>query len=113
MVHGSTARWLVTAVLVLGTAASVGACSSPGSLRTADVEKSLVDGFTQQVGGRFTATCPSSIPAQAGQTVSCTVTDDSAGATVAVAVTVEGEDGSFSWKAGAVNATTSSSSATG
>lgn len=92
-------RRVVFAVLVAGTAALAAGCASAGTVRVADVETSLVAGFTEQVGGRFSADCPSPVPATQGFTFTCTVTDLDGGAAVAVDVVVEDADGRFSWQA--------------
>lgn len=89
----------VRAVAVMGVAVVLSACGSPATLRTADIERILVDGFSTQVGGRFSASCPEPILAQQGLATTCTVTDLDAGTQVSVEVVQDDDEGAFHWKA--------------
>ena len=102
-------RMSVVAVIVFAVACLTACGSSGGTLRSADVEKALVDGFQAQVGGSFTADCPAQVPAQQGFTFTCTVTDTQAGATVQVDVVEDDADGAFTWRATAVSGSGASS----
>lgn len=74
------------------------ACSTPPSLRTDDVQGSIASALAEQVGGTFTVTCPSAVPAEPGQRFTCSVTDGSTKDVVAVDVEVTDGEGGFTWQ---------------
>lgn len=96
---GRLPRVVMVAASLAVAGASVAACGSSPTLRGTDVERVLVDGFAAQVGGSFSATCPSPIPAEQGRSVTCTVTDLDDGTTVQVEVTQDDADGAFGYHA--------------
>lgn len=73
------------------------ACAAP-NLRTSDVETQIAEALTDQVGGGFAVTCPTSVPAEAGTGFACTVTDETSGDRLTVQVSVEDDSGAFSWR---------------
>ena len=77
---------------------SLAACASSPSLAPGDVEQQITDGLTEQVGGEFEVTCPSPLPAEAGYTFTCDVTDRTGGRTVAVTVVEDDDAGTFRWR---------------
>ncbi len=89
-------------VALVVAVSTVAACGSSATLRVTDVESALVAGFADQVGGAFTATCPSPLPAEQGHTFTCTVTDVGEGTTVDVEVVEDDGDGAFRWHATSV-----------
>ena len=80
------------------SALSLAACSSSASLQPADVEEQITRGLTEQVGGEFEVTCPSPLPAEAGYTFTCDVTDRTGSRTVAVTVVEDDDVGTFRWR---------------
>ena len=80
------------------SALSLAACSSSASLQPADVEEQITRGLTEQVGGEFEVTCPSPLPAEAGYTFTCDVSDRTGGSTVTVTVVEDDDAGSFRWR---------------
>ena len=99
--HLPASRWIARAwapAVAVGVAGLTAACSGPAAqLDGADVETVLVQGLREQVGGSFEASCPSPIPAVAGTTVDCSVSDGEAGDAVTVRVTVTDAEGAFQW----------------
>jgi invasion protein IalB len=91
------------ALLAVGVTAA--ACSSPPTLRSGDVQEQIASSLAEQVGGDFSVTCPTGIPAQAGTTFTCSVTDASDGRTVTVTVTESDDGGGFDWRVVAPSAT--------
>lgn len=91
----TTAAVLTT--VLLGTASLTGCASAP-TIAPGEVESELVRGLAEQVGGTFSATCPSPIPAQAGQVTACTVTDETGDAAVEVEVVQTDTNGTFRWR---------------
>ena len=83
--------WIAATVMLVG-------CSSPPTLRSGDVEDQITSGLVTQVGGEFTVVCPTSVPAEAGTTFTCTATDGSGGGTVTVIVTESDDAGGFDWR---------------
>lgn len=79
-------------------AVTLAACASSAALQPADVEKVIATGLTEQVGGDFTVTCPSPLPAEAGYSFTCDVTDRTGGGALKVAVTEDDDTGTFSWR---------------
>jgi hypothetical protein len=73
------------------------ACAAP-TLRSADIQDQIARGLAEQVGGRFTVTCPTAVPADPGFAFTCSVTDESAGRTVTVSVEVQDDAGAFTWQ---------------
>jgi hypothetical protein len=85
----------VAGLLTIGV--TVVGCSSPPTLRSVDVQKQIAASLAEQVGGEFSVTCPTGIPAQEGTTFTCSVTDASDGSTVTVTVTESDDAGGFDW----------------
>lgn len=83
---------------VVGAALVLAGCSSSSTLRSGDVQTSIAEGLRSQVGGEFTVTCPSGMPAEQGATFTCQVTDQTGGTTVTVTVTETDDQGGFTWK---------------
>lgn len=73
-------------------------CSAPPTLRSDDVQDQIAAGLVEQVGGDFTVTCPTGVPARAGTTFTCSVTDASDGSTIMVTVTEVNDAGGFDWR---------------
>jgi hypothetical protein len=96
MVNG--VETLLSAGVVMVSGILLAGCSSPGSLRTVDVQQQISTALTKQVGGAFTVTCPPNLPAQRGYTFTCTVVDAEGGEGVTVTVTEDDDAGAFSWK---------------
>jgi len=78
--------------------ALLSACGQAATLRITDVQGQIAEGLVEQVGGRFTVDCPSSVPVERGRSFACSVTDVSDGTVVEVIVTQEDGAGSFSWR---------------
>ena len=76
----------------------VSACGQAATLRITDVQGQIVEGLVEQVGGRFSVVCPSSVPVEQGRSFSCSVTDLADGTLVEVVVTQEDGAGAFSWR---------------
>lgn len=89
--------------LLAGSLLLLGACAAP-NLRTSDVETQIAEALTDQVGGGFAVTCPTSVPAEAGTGFACTVTDETSGDRLTVQVTVDDDSGAFSWRVDTVPA---------
>ena len=89
-------------VVAMAVALVLVGCASTALLRTGDVETSVEEALSDQVGGTFTADCPSSVPAEAGGTFTCQVTDATDRATVTVTVTQSDDQGAFTWQVTAV-----------
>ena len=85
--------WLCMASLAL-----LAGCSSPPTLRSGDVQDQIEAGLADQVGGEFTVVCPTGVPAEAGTTFTCSVTDESDGTTIDVVVTESDNAGGFEWR---------------
>ncbi len=77
-------------------------CSAP-MIDPADVEEQISTGLAEEVGGAFEASCPEEIPAEAGYTFTCTVTDPADGTIITVTVTEDDADGAFSWRVASVS----------
>lgn len=92
------ARATLRGAAALLAALSLAACSSSASLQPADVEQQITQGLAEQVGGEFEVTCPSPLPAEAGYTFTCDVTDRTGSTTVAVTVVEDDDAGTFRWK---------------
>lgn len=88
---------LLVAAGVLAAVALAG-CTSSSSLEPTDVEDQITDGLIEQVGGEFEVTCPSPLPAEAGYTFTCDVSDRTGGSTVTVTVVEDDDAGSFRWR---------------
>jgi len=90
----------VVAALTLSIASTpaITGCSSPPTLRSGDVQDQIAAGLAEQVGGDFTVTCPTGVPAEAGTTFTCKVTDASDGSTLLVTVTESDGAGGFAWR---------------
>lgn len=93
-------RWVrgAAAALSCTTVAVVVGCASPPTLRSGDVQDQIARGLTEQVGGDFTVACPTAVPAVAGTTFTCSVTDASDGRTIMVTVTEVDDAGGFDWR---------------
>ena len=91
-IRGALAAMTVAAVALLS------GCSSPPTLRSDDVQDQIEAGLADQVGGDFTVVCPSGVPAEAGITFTCSVTDESDGTTIDVVVTESDSSGGFEWR---------------
>lgn len=76
----------------------VAGCSAPPTLRSGDVQDQIEAGLADQVGGDFTVICPSGVPAEAGTTFTCSVTDELDGSTIDVVVTESDDAGGFEWR---------------
>ena len=78
----------------------VAGCSSTSTatLRAGDVQDQIARGLAEQVGGEFTVSCPSAVPALAGTTFTCSVTDAADGRTMMVTVTEVDDAGGFDWQ---------------
>ena len=93
----------VGAYLALGGGLlALSGCGSP-MIVPADVEEQVSAGLAEEVGGAFEASCPEEIPAEAGYTFTCTVTDLADGTTVTVTVTEDDAAGAFSWRVASVS----------
>jgi hypothetical protein len=86
----------MAAALAVGGVVLVG-CSA-GTISSVDVQNEIARGFADQVGGEFTVTCPTDLPAQQGYQFTCTVIAKSDGAKVTVTVTESDAEGTFSWE---------------
>ena len=93
-----SARVAAAAAAILGAALTVVSCGSSASLRTDDVEQQIATDLSEQVGGEFTVTCPSPVPAEAGYAFTCTVADGTSGKSLRVAVVEDDAEGAFSWR---------------
>lgn len=74
------------------------ACAAPPSLSNGDVQDVIASELAEQVGGSFTVTCPSAVPAEPGQRFTCDVTDEGTRDTVSVQVAVTDAEGAFTWQ---------------
>ena len=90
-------RQAVSATSIVSLLVLVG-CSTPPTLRSVDVQDQIEAGLADQVGGDFTVVCPSGVPAEAGTTFTCSVTDEADGTTVDVIVTESDDSGGFEWR---------------
>lgn len=86
------------AVLSLVPMAVVTGCAAPPTLRSGDVQDQIAAGLADQVGGDFAVTCPTGVPARAGTTFTCSVTDASDGRSIKVTVTERDDAGGFDWR---------------
>lgn len=68
------------------------------------MQDQIARGLTEQVGGDFAVTCPTAVPAVAGTTFTCSVTDASDGRTIMVTVTEVDDAGGFDWRVQAPSA---------
>lgn len=87
-----------TSALIGAIAVAVGllaACSS--SLSQTDVQDKLTAGMSEQIGGDYTISCPSDIPATAGGTFMCDTTGAD-GSTGVITVTQTDDQGNLSWE---------------
>lgn len=100
----------VLVALSLASSTMLSGCASPPTLVSGDVEDQISEGLGEQVGGEFTVVCPSGMPAEAGTTFTCTVTDASDGSTVSVIVTESDDAGGFDWRVQEPSATPSPAS---
>lgn len=62
------------------------------------MQDQIAAGLAEQVGGDFAVTCPTGVPALAGMTFTCSVTDASDGRTIMVTVTERDDAGGFDWR---------------
>jgi hypothetical protein len=83
--------------VLLAVGVTVAGCSSPPTLRSGDVQEQIASSLSEQVGGDFSVTCPTGVPAQQGTTFACTATDSSDGSTVTIEVTASDDAGGFDW----------------
>lgn len=107
-----TTRYQTVSMVVLAVAILSG-CASEPTIVPGDVESAIVRGLSDQVGGRFTARCPSPIPAQSGLVATCTVLDETGGAEAQVEVVQTDSEGSFRWRVTSVASDGPSPSASG
>jgi hypothetical protein len=89
---------LLSAGVVVVSVILLAGCSASESLRTVDVQQQISTALTKQVGGAFTVTCPSTLPAEQGYSFTCAVVDVEGGKTVTVTVTEDDDAGAFRWK---------------
>ncbi|MDP1876590.1 MAG: DUF4333 domain-containing protein [Actinomycetota bacterium] len=87
------------------TAAIAAACLSVGllagcakSLDSTQVSDAIDTSLTDQFEGDFTVTCPSDIPAEAGNVFTCDVSNATDGSTATVEVTQNDADGNVTWE---------------
>lgn len=62
------------------------------------MQDQIAAGLAEQVGGDFAVICPTGVPALAGTTFTCSVTDASDGHTIMVTVTERDDAGGFDWR---------------
>jgi predicted lysophospholipase L1 biosynthesis ABC-type transport system permease subunit len=91
--------------VLLAVGVTAAGCSSPKTLRSGDVQEQIASSLSEQVGGDFSVTCPTGVPAQEGATFACTATDAADGTTVTIAVTASDDAGGFAWTVRAPSAT--------
>ncbi|MHB1163694.1 MAG: DUF4333 domain-containing protein [Candidatus Nanopelagicales bacterium] len=87
------------------TAAIAAACLSvvllagcAKSLDSTQVSDAIDAALTEQFGGDFTVTCPSGIPAEAGNVFTCDVANAADGSTAQVQVTQDDAEGNVTWE---------------
>ena len=87
------------------TAAIAAVCLSVGllagcskSLDSTQVSDAIDSALTEQFEGDFTVTCPSDIPAEAGNTFMCDVSNATDGSTAQVQVTQNDAEGNVTWE---------------
>jgi Domain of unknown function (DUF4333) len=85
-------------VMSVAAVALVAGCSAPPTLCSGDVQDQIEAGLGAQVGGEFTVVCPTGVPAEAGVTFTCSVTDESDGSSIDVVVTESDSSGGFEWR---------------
>lgn len=98
-------------VRVVGRAAAVGviagalaACGGTPALNSDEVEVAIVAGLLEQSPeGEFGAVCPEGIPAVAGSSVECEVTNAVDGALLTVTATQDDDSGNFTGEVTAVS----------
>jgi hypothetical protein len=91
-----SSRARAVATVFLGVAL-LSACSTTRSLNTTDVQNAISLGLTEQIGGKYTVSCPSDIEAKTGGTFVCDVTDDTTGQKAKVTGTQDDDQGHFTW----------------
>ena len=92
----TTRRALALATTCL-SAALLAACSITSTLSTDDIQSAISKGLTEQLGGTYTVTCPSSIEAKAGATFDCEIVT-ATGATGVVTATQTDDKGNITWE---------------
>ena len=73
-------------------------CSTTSTLNTDEVQTAISSGLTEQIGGTYTVSCPSTIEVKVGATFTCDVTDAATGQTAQVTGTQDDDQGHFTWK---------------
>ena len=92
----TTRRVLAVATACLSTAL-LAACSSANTLSSVDIQNAISQGLTDQLGGTYTVTCPSTIQEQAGATFDCDIVTGT-GATGVVTATQTDDQGHITWE---------------
>jgi hypothetical protein len=79
----------------------VSGCAPQKSMSSADVQKTIVGGLTEQLGSTFVVACPAGMPVEQGYTFTCTATNPATGKQTSITVTETTGSGGFTWKADA------------
>lgn len=101
-----TTRRVLAVATACMSAALLAACSTTTTLSTEEIQTAIAKGLTDQLGGTYTVTCPTTIEAKSGAKFDCDVTDTNSGATGVVTATQTDDQGHIDWEV------TKSSSAT-
>ena len=73
------------------------ACSVSTTLNSDDIQNAISKGLTDQLGGTYTVTCPSTIEEKAGATFDCDIVTGT-GATGVVTATQTDDQGNITWE---------------
>jgi hypothetical protein len=92
----TTRRALALATVSI-SAVLLTACSSVSTLNTEEIQTGISQGLTEQLGGTYTVTCPSSIEAKSGATFDCDIVT-ATGATGVVTATQTDDKGNITWE---------------
>jgi hypothetical protein len=93
-----TTRRVLAVATVCMSAAMLAACSSVTTLNTEEVQTAISKGLSDQLGGTYTVTCPSTIEVKANATFTCDVADTASGATAVVTATQTDDQGHIDWE---------------